>query len=138
MPKRKPRPDVDMYGRTPLHNAAIKNDLSEVIALLQGCADPSAQDDNGWSPLHFSAQANSLGITKVLLEAGAKVDLRDSFGNTALFRVVFNCQGDGSVIALLRASGADPRAVNNHGVSPLSLARKITNFDLAQFFKDLP
>jgi hypothetical protein len=28
--------------------------------------------------------------------------------------------------------------LNHHGVSPLSLARTIANYDVAQFFADLP
>jgi len=44
----------------------------------------------------------------------------------------------GGLIALLRSHGADPHAENKHGVSPVSLARTIANYDIAQFFKDLP
>jgi len=137
LPKRNPRPGVDGYGRTPLHNAVIKLDLSESIKLIQTGADPSAQDDSDWSPLHFAAQSNAPELSKTLLEAGSKVDLRNSFGNTAFFRTVFSYKGSGSVIALLRASGADPLSTNSHGVSPLSLARSIANYDLAQYFTDL-
>ena len=39
---------------------------------------------------------------------------------------------------LLRDSGADPLHKNNHGVSPLILARTIANYDVRQFFTDIP
>jgi hypothetical protein len=42
------------------------------------------------------------------------------------------------MIVFLRQAGADPIRQNHHGVSPLSLARKIGNYDVAQFFSDLP
>ena len=137
-PKRKQRPGVDEYGRTPLHYAAADGKVEEVIRLLSGGADPNAQDDNGWTPLHFAAQAVSPGVTEALLGAGAQTELKDCFGNTALSTAVFQSRGDGSVIQLLRRAGADPHAANSSGVTPLSLARTIANFDVRQFFTDLP
>lgn len=137
-PKRKQRPGVDEYGRTPLHYAAADGKVEEVIRLLSAGANPNAQDDNGWSPLHFAAQAVSPGATEALLGAGAQTELKDSFGNTALSTAVFQSRGNGSVIQLLRRAGADPHAANSSGVTPLSLARTIANFNVRQFFTDLP
>lgn len=82
-------------------------------------------------------QCNAADAAAVLLKAGATVDARDAHGNTALFTAVFNSKGFGEVIKLLRAHGADPGVKNNHGVSPLSLARTIANFDVRQYFQDL-
>jgi ankyrin repeat protein len=137
-PKRRARPGVDGLGRTPLHYAAADGRLDEVARLLAAGADANAQDDNGWSPLHFAAQSASAAIVEALLGAGAELDPRDSFGNTPLFKAVFSSKGDGAVIKLLRDAGADPHAANSSGVSPLSLARTIANYDVAQFFSDLP
>jgi uncharacterized protein len=137
-PKRKPRPGVDEYGRTPLHYAANDGDLAQVQNLISHGADPNAQDDNGWSPHHFAAQATSSAVTSALLEAGADVAVCDSNGNTSLSTAVFKSQGEGSVIQLLRSAGADPKSPNNYGVTPLQLARTIANYDVAQFFSDLP
>ncbi len=136
-PKRKPREGVDEYGRTPLHYAAADSKSQEVARLLAAGANVNAQDDNGWSPLHFAAQAVSPECAVELLRAGADTSLQDSFGNTALFRAVFSSRGNGSVIQLLRRAGADPLAKNKHGVSPVSLARTIANYDVAQFFSDI-
>ncbi|MDH5740819.1 MAG: ankyrin repeat domain-containing protein [Nitrospira sp.] len=97
-----------------------------------------APDDNGWTPLHFAAQSNAADTTELLLNAGASVDARDAHGNTPLSTAVFNSRSYGEVIKFLRTHGADPHAKNNHGVSPLSLARTIANFDVRQFFQDLP
>lgn len=127
----------DKQSRTPLHQAAASGDALEVQLLLKAGADVNAQDTNGWSPLHFAAQASSAGCTDALLRAGADTTLKDSFGNTALFRAVFSSRGEGDVIELLRAAGADPYATNLHGVSPLSLARSIANFNVSVYFADL-
>ena len=137
IPKRKARDGVDGYGRTPLHYAAGDSRPSEVAILIAAGADINAQDDNGWTPLHFAAQASCSECTSALLQAGASTALQDSFGNTALSRAVFESKGNGSVIQLLRQAGADPHVKNKHGVSPVSLARTIANYDVAQFFSDV-
>jgi uncharacterized protein len=137
-PKRTPRPGLDAYGRTPLHYAAAAGNADLMQSLLQGAVDVDASDDNGWTALHFAAQASSVSVLKLLLDAGALVDPRDSDGNTPLSTAVFNCRGDGSVIQLLRNAGADCHAYNDHGVSPVVLARMIANFDVARYFSDVP
>jgi uncharacterized protein len=137
-PKRKARPGVDEYGRTPLHYACNDGNTVLCAELLAAGALPNAHDDNGWVPLHFAAQAQSASVTSLLLHAGAKTEVRDGYGNTPLWRATMTSRGQGEVIALLRAAGADPYAKNNAGVSPINVARSTTNFSLAQFFSDLP
>jgi ankyrin repeat protein len=137
-PKRKERPGMDRMGRTPLHYAALEGNAARIRQLLASGLIADAADDNGWTPLHVAAQSNAADATAILLNAGASVDARDAHGNTPLSTAVFNSRGYGEVIKLLRAHGADPYAKNDHGVSPLSLARTIANFDVRQFFQDLP
>jgi uncharacterized protein len=137
-PKRQERPGVDRAGRAALHYAAADGDVARVRDLLASGIDPRAADDDGWTPLHFAAQKSAVDVVQLLLKAGATVDPRDANGNTPLANAVFNSRGNGEIIKLLRASGADPFANNAHGVSPLNLARTIANFDVRQFFSDLP
>ena len=129
---------MDRMGRTPLHYAALEADAGRVRQLLGSGLVADAPDDNGWTPLHFAAQSNAADATAALLKAGACVDARDAQGNTPLSTAVFNSRGYGEVIKLLRAHGADAYAKNHHGVSPAGLARTIANFDVRQFFQDLP
>ena len=137
-PKRKERPGIDRLGRTELHYAACEGDLPKAQALLAAGARADLPDDNGWTPLHFAAQAHSVEVTEALLAAGAPVDPRDSYGNTPLSKAVFNSRGRGEVIALLRRHGADPNLANAYGMSPVALARTIANYDIKQYFKDMP
>jgi ankyrin repeat protein len=137
-PKQTERPGVDRMGRTPLHYAANEGLHEEARRLLEGGADVNASDDNGWTPLHFAAQSGSLEIAALLLASGARVEALDSDGNSPLGQAVFSCTGDGALIAALRAAGADPFKENHHGISPIALARDIGNYDVEQFFADLP
>ena len=130
--------DYERDRRTELHIAAGQGDADLVQRLIEAGADVNAQDRFGFTPLHLAAQERRHGAVALLLEAGAKPDLRNKHGNTPLVTAVFNSRGEGDSIAALRAAGADPHAENNSGVSPLSLARTIGNYDVAQFFADLP
>ncbi|MBK6740953.1 MAG: ankyrin repeat domain-containing protein [Haliea sp.] len=138
VPRKNPRPGVDGYGRAPLHYAAADGNAAEVSRLLAEGASPNVQDDNGWTPAHFAAQAGSLECMSALLAAGADPALADSYGNTVLWRAVFASKGEGKLIRALRAAGADPHVTNKHGVSPLALAHTIANYDVRQYFSDLP
>ncbi len=105
--------------------------------LIDAGEDVTASDRNGMTPLHFAAQQQRADIARLLLEAGALVDAEDEHGNTPLFKAVFSSRGDGTVIGILRAAGADPNHANRHGTSPLQLAHRIANYNVARFFSDI-
>ncbi|MFJ5955382.1 ankyrin repeat domain-containing protein [Paenarthrobacter sp. NPDC092416] len=129
---------VDRAGRTPLHHAAFDDDVSTIEDLIAQGSSPDTQDRQGFTPLHFAAQQYSVNAASALLEAGASVDPENTFGNTPLFTAVFNSNGRGELIEVLRAHGADPLRVNKHGQTPVGLARLIANYEVSRFFMDLP
>jgi ankyrin repeat protein len=123
---------MDRGGRTPLHYAALENDVRKVEALLVGGADPNSADIQGFTPLHFAAQQWSVEAARLLLDRGAAVDPVDGHGNTPLWAAVFNSNGRGALIELLRGRGADPlRAADQpgrpNGVCPALLAPRRTH-----------
>lgn len=130
--------DTDRAGRAPLHYAALTNEAAQVARMLKDGADPDAADKKGFNPLHFAAQEGGLEAARALLDGGASVDSVNAYGNTPLFTAVFNSKGRGELITLLRSRGADPMHKNAAGSTPLGLARLIGNYDVAQFFDDLP
>jgi ankyrin repeat protein len=99
---------MDRAGRTELHYAALSNDVPAAEARLATGDDPNQADDEGLTPLHLAAQEGAVEVARLLLNHGARVDSTNRHGNTPLFTAVVNSRGDGSVIELLRASGADP------------------------------
>ncbi len=127
---------MDPAKRTPLHYAALEDDADAVETLLKCGADPNAADVQGFTPLHLAAQAYATASARLLLDAGADVNAQNLWGNGPLFVAVFNSQGRGEMISLLRDKGADARLANRSGQTPLGLARLIDNYDIAQFFED--
>ena len=128
---------MDPAGRSPLHYAAMNDEVSKVETLIAGGALPDAQDKQGFTALHLAAQQWSTAAATALLDAGASVDLVNSFGNTPLFVAVFNSNGRGELIELLRSRGADPLHANTSGQTPVGLARLIGNYDVAKYFEDV-
>lgn len=121
----------------PMHAAVMDGDLSTLQDLLSRGESPDAIDRRGLTPLHLAAQQWSVSAAEVLIGAGAAVDPENEYGNTPLFVAVFNSNGRGELIELLRSHGADPFHVNRSGQTPVGLARLIANYDVAQWFADL-
>jgi len=129
---------LDKMGRSELHYASNEGNLGRVCVLISGGMDVNVKDRNGWTPLHFAAQSQSVKIACRLIEHGAEINARDNDGNTPLFRAVYCYSNDGTMIELLRKHGADPYSENNFGNSPIGLARRFANKDVAKYFNDLP
>lgn len=128
---------VDRKGRSGLHYSTLEGAVDQARALLAAGQDPNLGDRDGFVPLHLAAQQRNVEVAEVLLDAGAVVDVVNKYGNTPLFVAVFNSQGRGNAIQLLRRRGADPRKVNDSGQTPVGLARLIANYDVKQFFEDV-
>lgn len=125
-------------GLSSLHQAAVDDDAKAIEALLTQGHSPDFRDRHGHTALHIAAQEYAVSAAAALLHAGATVDAEDPFGNTPLFTAVFHSRGRGELIRLLRSQGADPLHGNTGGQTPAGLARLIANYDIAQFFTDLP
>ena len=95
----------------------------------------NATDNNLETSLHVAAREYRMGVAKLLLEHGARVDSQDSHGNTPLSTAVFDSRGRGEMIQLLLAHSANKHLKNNHGISPFDLARSIANYRVSVFLE---
>jgi ankyrin repeat protein len=118
-PKRKERPGVDRYGRTPLWYHAAKGDLAGVRLELSAGADPSAGDDAGYTPLHVAVQEGQVGVIRLLLAAGADPRRVDRHGAGPLWTAAFSAPAAvrNEIAALLVSAGADPDEKSQWGPS---------------------
>lgn len=122
---------VDRAGRTALINSVLNEDIACAKILIEAGANVDVQDLRGCSALHYAAQNYSIDFVDLLIKSNAFVDAKDDFGNTPLFKAVFESRGRPDVVKALLLAGANQDSVNNSGVSPKILAKTIANFDVA-------
>lgn len=92
-----------------------------VRVLLKNGADPNyLSRDGSYSPLILAAARNDAKLIQMLLKAGAKIDLRNKSGATALQYAAD--QGASDAVKALLAAGADPDRFDEKGLSPIHRA----------------
>ncbi|KAJ7391342.1 hypothetical protein OS493_018385 [Desmophyllum pertusum] len=77
----------DLRGLTPLHTAALHDSVGCLAELLEWKGDAnivSAPEDCCSTALHHAARNGHLRCLKVLIDAGARVDIRNKEGKTAM------------------------------------------------------
>ncbi|KAG2452266.1 hypothetical protein HYH02_003290 [Chlamydomonas schloesseri] len=105
--------------------AARKADVDAMISLLAGGRELLANvvDENRRSALHFAAALGSAECTKLLVEAGADLDLQDKEGYTPL-HMAAGYMHTPSMAVLLEA-GANPEIKDNTGRDVVSLIENL-------------
>jgi ankyrin repeat protein len=93
----------DKHGSTPLMQAATYADAKMVELLLAAGGDASATNDDGATPLHRAA--GDVAKVRLLLKAGAKVDVRTRLGRTPLL-IAASYPGNVETVKLLLTNGA--------------------------------
>ena len=125
VPYQNTRDVVDELGRTKLHYAANNGAYETVKKLLDEGIDIDAQDNIGWTALHFAAQNNHFKTIDCLLEYKANPNLHDKKGNNPLWTAVMNAKGNNKGVVALLKSHTDINHKNNHGRSPLYMAKTL-------------
>jgi uncharacterized protein len=109
-------------GFTALHFAAFFGRYEAAALLIERGAEVDAFG-RGWmtgTAMHSAVSRLQSDVVRILLEAGANPNVRQSAGWTPLHAAAMN--GDVISVELLLASGADPTATNDEGRSVVDLA----------------
>ena len=104
-----------------LHDAILSGDLERVRQEIAGGANINQPDQMGATPLHDVAWSGNLEIARFLLDHGASVKARHAEGGSQ--PLAYACiKNDLRMVELLLSYGADLRAADNSGATPLHLA----------------
>lgn len=121
----------DSRGYTPLVIASYNGQESTTALLLaEGALPDGADDAQGNSALMGVAFKGYEAIARLLIEAGADVNRRNSVGQTALMTATLF--GQTEIVDLLLAAGADAEAIDQAGNSARGLALAQGNDALAE------
>jgi ankyrin repeat protein len=110
---------ADRLNNTALHYAAIIGSAESVRILLAAGADPNARNSQDATPLIFAAY--DLAKTRMLVEAGAKIDVAAHDGRTPLM-VAASASENGAGVRYLIDKGAQVSAVDSQGRDALMAA----------------
>jgi ankyrin repeat protein len=91
--------------------------------------------DGGMTPLLFAIRDGNLELTRLLLEAGADIELASANGTTPLIIAVLN--GQVGIAMYLLERGANPNAIDAYERGALFAAIEIRNFNHEKY-PDLP
>lgn len=115
----------------PIHDVARMGTQADMERMLKG--NPALRDTPtvalGSMPLHLAALNLDSGPLKVLLAAGAPVNVRDKNGATPLHMAAFATRSEHA--KLLLQAGADPLIKSNEGRDVASLARRVRADEVA-------
>ncbi len=122
-------------GFFPLALAAFFGHLETVRLLLARGADVKqvARNPMKVQALHSGLAGNHRDVARALLEAGAPVNVGQQEGFTPLMEAVLH--DDLEIAGLLLARGADPKAQNDAGKSPIVLAADKGNAAMLKLLK---
>jgi len=122
----------DYKGRTPLHWAATRGDISAVSLLLDYGADVNAQDEEKSTPLILAASSGSVRTLELLLLAQANPRLTDIRGGHAL-HYVSRHQKDIAPVKLLLNAGAAVNCRNIYGHTPFTGAAIKNRYEIGEY-----
>ena len=94
------------------------------MSLFLSGINPNLADSNGCTALHYAARAANLSVGYVLIQHGTLLNLRNDLGETAFHWAISHEQpGWMEFCKMLADKGADPRALDDAGRSPLTVLK---------------
>ncbi len=113
-------------GFTPLHGASSTGNLEAIEAFLKNGANPNAIDDKGNSPLSNAVSSGHIKAVAMLLKSKANPNGKLEFMGASPLHIAA-AKGYGKIGAMLLKSGADFKALDDSGNTPLFYACRYKN-----------
>ncbi|XP_060553271.1 serine/threonine-protein phosphatase 6 regulatory ankyrin repeat subunit C-like isoform X2 [Ruditapes philippinarum] len=117
------RLSMDKIGCIPLFLAAEVGNVAVCKELLSSHAEQQLnmqRKDNGDTALHVACRRRDMDLARLLVDAGAPVDLQNNEGQSALHIAAF--EGDEAMLKFLLLNKASPYLTDKHDRSPVHIA----------------
>lgn len=106
---------------SPIADAAMAGDLEAVRVLVKQGADVNAAQGDGLTALHWAARNGEVGMTELLVYAGAHLEAVTRNGSYTALHLAGQA-GKASTVKTLLKAGANPKAETSTGVTSLHFA----------------
>jgi len=116
-----------------LIKACRTGSVERVNNLLEAGVDPNQADDEGRTPLHWTALSDNLEIVQLLLKAGADPNKSNRWKNTPLCYAAQ--KGNLETVKLLLKAGANPNQANIDNFTPLYWAARKGHLEIVELLK---
>ncbi|WP_047153918.1 ankyrin repeat domain-containing protein [Aneurinibacillus tyrosinisolvens] len=124
-------------GSSLLHHAIAGRNFDIALFLIQNNIDVNITNIDGQTPLHLICIHPNLEVAKEILNKGGDINIRDKYGNNALWSAVFNSKGKYyGMVELFMQKTPDLTTKNKAGKSPLDFATQINNEKLIDILKN--
>lgn len=88
-------------------------------------------DSDNNTALHVLCQSQNLEVLHAMIEKGVDINIRDKYGNNAMWTAVLNCKGRNyEFVEILIKLNPDITTKNNAGRSTLDFVKQINNTKL--------
>ncbi|CAO0792703.1 unnamed protein product [Mucor circinelloides] len=112
--------------------AAGDGQIDRVRELLESGVAVDGHDQFGYTAMHAAVSYNQIEMVKLLIEKGANVNIEDFEKDTPLY-VAENVE----MAQLLLDNGADPKHINEDGITPALTALEEGWEEVAQFLANI-
>lgn len=120
------------YGR-PFHNA-VRLSCKETIHLMKDYVDLDLFDHTGYAAIHLAIDRNNSDLLKLLIEAGADLNIQGINGVTAAHVAAHNDYSE--LLEMLKSNGANFYVPNDKGNIPLHIAAQRGNLESLKVLLD--
>ena len=127
---------ADENGIRAIHFAAGEPDSAILRTLILAGADINAKGRIGKTPVMEAARLGMIQNVKILIDAGAKLDVRDDQDRNVVMFAAMAKQSSLDIVKLLHESGAPDFSFTSKGDTPLFLAIDHGNTDTALYLLD--
>lgn len=119
-----------------LWESATHNNIEITKLLIAAGADFRRRnpDSYGQTPLIATVEVGYLQMAKLLIDAGARLEVEDNYGYTPLICASIN--GDKDMVHLLIDEGADIHHINKDGETALYHAKRMSNHEIVDILKN--